>query len=93
MAERKNAHANHRVERFAAIMRKCQCAGHDAKPETANRAWHHESMLKDALAQRNRAKNHRETKADLVNPVRAEQSAGRRDQPKEHSCSKAMDQA
>ena len=47
-------------------------------------------MLANSAAERDRAEDHREREADLVDDRLAEHSAGRREQPEQHSGRDAM---
>ena len=48
------------------------------RPRPPIGARHHEAMLEDAAAERERAEDHRQRQADLVDDRRAEEPAGRR---------------
>ena len=72
MSQSEDSDTDHSVERFRPVMRQAKCAAHHAKTYAADRARHHEAMLHDAAAKRERADDHRQAEAKLMNPGGAE---------------------
>ena len=93
VAERKDADADHRVDRFVPALGQAQRAGHDAKAQAADRARQHEAMLEHAAAKREGADDHRQGQPDFVDDRLPEKSAGRREQAEENRRRNAMHEA
>src|SRR4051794_34667722 len=93
MTKGEDHHSDDRIERLGAIVRHGQSTGHYAEPEAADGARHHEAMLDDALAQRNRSEQHRQRQADLMNDRSAEDPAGRRQQAEQDRGREAVHEA
>ena len=93
VTERQNGHADNGVQRFGAVVRHGQCAGHDTETEPAHRAGHGVAMLEDAPAKRDRSHDHRQAEANLMNPGRTQHSARAGDQCQQHGGRQAMDEA
>ena len=52
MPQRKKANPEHREGSFVSVVGKLERARHDAKPESADRAREHETVLHDPAAER-----------------------------------------
>ena len=76
VAEREDRHSDHRVERLGAVMRQVRAPAMTPRPRPPT-ALGIIAMLEDAAAERDRAHDHRQRQADLVDHWRAEHAAGR----------------
>ena len=56
VAESQDQHPRHGRRHFPAMTVQRQRTGHHSQPKPANRAWHHEAMLKDSTTERESTK-------------------------------------
>ena len=66
------------------------CKRHDPEASKTHGARQQEPMLANSAAERDRAEDHRQREADLVDDWLAEHSAGRGDEPEQHGGGDAM---
>src|SRR6185312_12444271 len=93
VSEREDHHSNHRADRLVAALRQRQGEGHHSKAQGADDSRQHEAMLPNATDERDRADDHGQRKADLVDDRAPENAAGRCKQPEEDRRRDTMDQA
>lgn len=93
MTEREDSDAGHGDQRLGAVVGQLKRAGHDPEPKRADGHRQHETMLHHSTAERDRAKHHRQHKADLVDDMRAQKAADAGQKRKEDRGGQAMDQA
>jgi hypothetical protein len=93
VAERDDHHSEHRRKRLAAVMRQSQSARHHSEAEPADRARHHEAVLENPAAERDRRQRHRERQTNFVDHRRAEEASSRGHERQQHRRGDAMHQA